>query len=183
MHWDFSYPAGWLAEVLPDIVCSWPPPALRRRRARARARATTGGGHTRLAARRAQQDQRVTKVRAAREAKQWRRHHSRQHNQGRSADGSFHQGAKRKRGTGTARTMLLIVALLSRGVTAAESPPLEAVFSCSLTTCMSPLRYNNVVSQTDTHRPHTGTNWSNVRHGPTTIAQHAHMISRKITNR
>ena len=21
MHWDFSYPAGWLAEVLPDIVC------------------------------------------------------------------------------------------------------------------------------------------------------------------
>jgi hypothetical protein len=22
MHWDFSYPAGWLAEVLPDIVCS-----------------------------------------------------------------------------------------------------------------------------------------------------------------
>ena len=26
MHWDFSYPAGWLAEVLPDIVCLWPPP-------------------------------------------------------------------------------------------------------------------------------------------------------------
>ena len=23
MHWDFSYPAGWLAEVLPDIVCLW----------------------------------------------------------------------------------------------------------------------------------------------------------------
>ena len=30
MHWDFSYPAGWLAEVLPDIVCLWPrrPPPL-----------------------------------------------------------------------------------------------------------------------------------------------------------
>jgi hypothetical protein len=54
---------------------------------------------SRRAARRAQ-DKRVTKVRAAREAKQWRRHHSRQHNQGRSADGSFHRGAKRKRGNG-----------------------------------------------------------------------------------
>jgi hypothetical protein len=39
---------------------------------------------------------------------------------------------------GMARTMMLIVALLSRGATAAESPPLEAVFSCSLTTRMSP---------------------------------------------
>jgi hypothetical protein len=27
MHWDFSYPAGWLAEVLPDIVCLWAAPA------------------------------------------------------------------------------------------------------------------------------------------------------------
>ena len=29
MHWDFSYPAGWLAEVLPDIVCLCAPLVLR----------------------------------------------------------------------------------------------------------------------------------------------------------